>query len=75
MLNLVQWSMSMNNGMKLREGKIGLNIKEKNNLTEWSITWWNGLSRGTMAGPWCCNHLQSPVETMSSSVDKSGQLT
>lgn len=29
--------MSMNNGMKLREGKIGLNIKEKNYLTERSI--------------------------------------
>lgn len=41
----------MNNGMELRKGKIGLNIKEKNNLTERSITWWNDLSRGTVAGP------------------------
>lgn len=37
MLNMVQWSMSMNNGMELREGKIGLNIEEKNCLTESSI--------------------------------------
>lgn len=37
MLSLVQWSMSVNNGMKLRGSKIGLNIKEKNYLTERSI--------------------------------------
>ena len=58
MLSLVQWSMSMNNVMKLREGKIGLNIKEKNYLTERSIRQWSGLSRGTVAGQWCWNHLQ-----------------
>lgn len=29
MLSMVQWSLSLNNGMKQREGKIGLNIKEK----------------------------------------------
>lgn len=37
MLSMVQWSMSMTNGMKLREGKIGLNIKERNYLTVSSL--------------------------------------
>lgn len=50
MLSLAQWSMSVNNWIKLRAGKIGLNIREKNYLTKRCIrgkVWgWGGLMWG-----------------------------